>query len=113
MQEEIAKAVTLEEAVQRLSELAASTVTPPDSEKPQPVKIQIEICGSWIWIGGETRIIKEELKNIGCWWSPTKAKWYWRSPETKRYFARGNVSMPKIRDFYGSMPIATDKPKDE
>ena len=48
MQEETTKAVTLEEAVERLRELAATTVTPPDSEKPQPLKIQIEICGSWI-----------------------------------------------------------------
>ena len=109
------KAVIIDDALKRLQELATSTVTPPDSEKakPVPVKITVEICGSWIWIDGETRTVKEELKNIGCWWSPTKEKWYWRSPESKRSFGRGNVSMPKIRDIFGSMQITTDASKDK
>ena len=87
----MAKATTLDEARQRIQTLSSA--------------IDIETCGTWLWLHADrdtTYPIKEELKEIGCWWSKDKQKWYWRDPESKRRYFGGRTSMPKIRARYAS-----------
>ena len=71
--------------------------------------IEIELCGSWLWIGGETRQHKEALKAAGCKWCSKKGLWSWHHPEPgqskKRH--KGN-SMEYIRDHFGSQIIKSD-----
>lgn len=64
--------------------------------------LTIELCGAWLWIGGNTREHKETLKAIGCHWSNNKKLWYWRHPESGRKWHRGNRTMSEIRTKYGS-----------
>lgn len=68
------------------------------------VDVDVELCGSWLWISGDTRPHKELLKGLKCRWSRRKARWYY-CPEKSRkgYFGkRREVTMPKIRLMYGS-----------
>lgn len=67
--------------------------------------LEIELCGSWLWIGGNTREHKEELKAAGCRWSSNKKLWYWHHPEQGRKWHRGNRTMGEIRTKYGSETI--------
>ena len=101
-------AENLETALNRLKTLAKSTIIVEGQEEPQPVKITIEKCGTWLWIGGDTYPVRKELKNIGCRWSPTKSRWYWKHPKEK-FTSHGKVSMPKIRYKYGSEFIETEE----
>jgi len=64
--------------------------------------LEIELCGSWLWIGGNTRENKEELKAAGCRWSNNKKLWYWRHEEDARPWHRGTKTMSEIRFKYGS-----------
>lgn len=64
--------------------------------------LEVELCGSWLWIGGNTREHKEALKAAGCRWSSTKKLWYWRHPEDAHGWHRGNKTMNQIRSKYGS-----------
>ena len=66
--------------------------------------LEIELCGSWLWIGGDTKTNKDKLKELSCKWSPNKKKWYWM-PIDKRHrrYYRGDTSMEDIRDKYGSI----------
>ncbi len=64
----------------------------------------IEICGSWLWVTGATKLHKEILKACSFFWSNTKTAWYWRS-EDKRTFSRGSKSLDDIRATYGSVNI--------
>ena len=64
--------------------------------------IEIELCGSWLWIGGNTKENKYALKAAGCRWSRSKTKWYWRHEEKGCYWSRGKASMSDIRNKYGS-----------
>ena len=43
--------------------------------------IQVELCGPWLWIAGNTDPHAAELKALGCFWSAGKRKWYWRHIE--------------------------------
>ena len=38
--------------------------------------ITIELVGSWVWVSGDTREIKEKLKEIGFKWASKKKMWY-------------------------------------
>lgn len=62
----------------------------------------IELCGSWLWISGNTREHKEELKKAGCCWSNSKKMWYWRHAEDGCRWSRGKKSIDDIRKKYGS-----------
>lgn len=68
-----------------------------------------EQCGSWLWISGDTRPVKDELKAAGCRWSPKKQMWYWKPAGS---YSRGsNASMEYIRAKYGSR-IVTKRDND-
>lgn len=70
--------------------------------------LEVELCGSWLWIGGETRENKNALKAAGCRWSRKKGMWYWHHAENGSRFSRGRYSMDQIRDRYGSVHFATE-----
>ena len=66
--------------------------------------ITIEVIGSWIWLSGETKIIKERLKELGFKWASKKKMWYYgemkgRNPKQK--------SMSEIKSKYGCEIVKT------
>ena len=68
--------------------------------------ITVELCGCWLWVSGDTRAVKEELKAAGGRWSSSKKMWYWRHQEDGAHWSRGRKSMQQIRAKYGSQTFA-------
>lgn len=66
--------------------------------------IEIELCGTWLWITGSTYAHKEALKAAGCKWSSKKKAWYYHSGEYTRKSRKG-YSMDEIRDMHGSKKL--------
>lgn len=66
--------------------------------------INIEICGSWIWVSGNTYGCKSDLKANGFQWASKKKMWYWHDPEEQAR-SNGKTSMDDIRSKYGSETI--------
>lgn len=64
--------------------------------------LDVELCGSWLWIGGNTREHKDALKAAGCRWSNNKKLWYWHHAEDGSHWHRGKRTMSEIRTKYGS-----------
>lgn len=67
--------------------------------------LYVELCGSWLWISGDTRRNREALKAAGCCWAPKKSMWYWRPPEAASRRGRKSASMDEIREKYGSQAV--------
>ena len=65
-------------------------------------EIVVELCGSWVWVSGNTKPHREQLKALGLRWSQNKKQWYWHHEEPGRKWRRGNTSMEEIRRKYGS-----------
>ena len=70
--------------------------------------LTVELCGCWLWIGGNTREHKEELKAAGCRWSNNKKMWYWHHIEEGSKWHRGKRTMSEIRTKYGSQVFTAD-----
>lgn len=64
--------------------------------------LEVELCGRWLWIGGDTMKHREALKAIGCRWSSTKKLWSWHFAEEGDSWHRGRRTMEQIRRKYGS-----------
>ncbi len=66
----------------------------------------IEVCGAWVWVGGETKVHKDLLKSQGFMFSGNKKMWYFR-PKSKKHFFRGKseFSIDEIRNKYGSQKV--------
>lgn len=77
-------------------------------EKIIHLDVEIEICGRWIWVYGNTKPHKEALKKAGFFWASKKKMWYWRPEDAKVRYSTGMTDMNYIRNIYGS-----DKVKDE
>lgn len=70
--------------------------------------LEIEICGSWIWVSGDTKPHREVLKSAGYRWAPKKLMWSFCGGE--RTSSRGKFSMEDIRSKHGSVGVkARDK----
>ena len=70
------------------------------------VNIKTEVCGSWLWISGETWRYKKELgKNgLGLKYASKKQMWYWNDG-TFRKRGKRVFDMNEIRAKYGSVDL--------
>ena len=75
--------------------------------------IDIELCGGWLWLSGETKAVKEQLKAAGCFWAAKKKLWYWRPSDYSCRHNRRTHSMAYIRDKYGSQKVVAKKKAEE
>jgi curved DNA-binding protein CbpA len=64
--------------------------------------ISIEICGTWVWVSGQTRAIKEALKEAGYKWAPKKDGQPWYFAGTPSRNRKRRYSLDEIRMRYGS-----------
>jgi len=60
--------------------------------------ITIEVVGSWIWLSGNTKAIKEKLKELSFKWASKKKMWYYGEMKGKNIKPK---SMSEIKSKYG------------
>ena len=71
--------------------------------------ITIELVGSWIWVSGDTREIKNKLKEIGFKWASKKKMWYFGEMKSKNPTPK---SMEEIKSKYGSETLKSKEKKE-
>ena len=72
--------------------------------------LEIEVCGAWIWVGGDTRTHREVLKKYKFRWASKKKKWSFRPADWKSS-SRGSTSIEQIRIRYGSTTPTNNRKK--
>lgn len=78
--------------------------------------LEIELCGSFIWIGGNTRPVKEQIKAVesesfsNARFAKKKCKWYF-SPLGYKKRGGKKFSMDDIRGKYGSQKYKAEGKK--
>ena len=61
--------------------------------------INIELVGSWIWVSGDTKEIKEKLKELGFKWASKKKMWFYGEMKKRNHKEQ---SLEDIKAKYGS-----------
>jgi hypothetical protein len=64
--------------------------------------IIIEVVGSWIWLSGDTKNIKETLKELGFKWASKKKQWYFGEMKSRNPHQK---SMDDIKAKYGCQTV--------
>jgi hypothetical protein len=77
----------------------------------EPHNIVIEIVGSFVWVSGDTKPVKDQIKAVkvgesykNATWHKTKSMWFF-SPTGYRRFSKGEYAMDDIREYYGSTVV--------
>ena len=68
----------------------------------------IEVVGSWIWLSGETKEIKEKLKELNFKWASKKKMWFYGEMEGRN---PNEKSMEDIKSKYGCETVKTKEKK--
>ena len=66
--------------------------------------IVVEIVGSFVWVSGETKAVKDDLKALGLKYSGKHKAWY-KAPNDYHKKSRNEYTLNDIRGFYGSTVI--------
>ena len=64
--------------------------------------IEIEICGLWAWVGGNTYPVKDAIKAAGFKWASVKKMWYFAGVPARSH---GKMDMNDIREAHGSTKV--------
>ena len=75
--------------------------------------VTIEICGSFIWLGGNTFEHKGEIKRLDAYgvkvgWANKKKMWFLAPPDWKKK-SHKELTMDNIRNTYGSQFVGVGK----
>lgn len=74
--------------------------------------IEIEIIGSFVWLSGDTKPVKDTLKAMGFRYSANKKMWY-LAPAGYHKKSRKKYTIEEIRDNYGIRYRKKNKGKTE
>ncbi len=64
--------------------------------------LEIEICGTWLWLSGNTYKYRDIIKSLKFKWSNSKKEWYFYNGIDEMLKIRGSKTMEEIRKKYGS-----------
>ena len=71
--------------------------------------VTIELIGSFLWLSGNTKQYKDDIKALGFKWSKNKSAWY-LAPVGYRKRSRKDYTMNDIRGMFGSAYVRSDEP---
>lgn len=67
--------------------------------------LDLEICGSWLWVTGRTWLYSKQLKACGCIFASRKKAWCFHESEWTP--KNRKLTLDEIRDLHGSEKIST------
>lgn len=68
--------------------------------------LEIEICGTWVWVSGDTKANKDKLKEGKFRYSGGKKMWYYSPKASPRKFrGKRQYTIGEIRDTHGSKRV--------
>lgn len=62
--------------------------------------LEIDLCGRWIWLTGNTFSYKDIIKGLGFWWASKKKAWYWHKDEDASRNHK-EMSLDEIKQLHG------------
>jgi hypothetical protein len=67
--------------------------------------ISIELCGTWLWITGDTYPVRTELRATGCSYASKKKIWYFHEGPYKK-MSNQELSLEAIELMFGCQVLS-------
>ena len=61
--------------------------------------VEIDLIGTWIWVTGDTKPVKDKIKQAGCMWHSKRGCWYFKIG--KYYKGNSSASLDELAKKYG------------
>lgn len=74
-------------------------------------EVESMLIGTWVWMTGDTKPVKEMLKGLGMKWHSKRIAWYWH-PAGYRSFYNKNASLESLAAHYGASRLANKAKED-
>jgi curved DNA-binding protein CbpA len=71
--------------------------------------VDVEICGVWVWVTGETYPHRKYLKECAFRYGKKKRAWYFHNMKFYRKHGSDDWSMDRIRRTWGSRKVEEDE----
>lgn len=69
--------------------------------------VEVELIGLWIWVSGNTKPYKEQLKKLGFFYKPSKMSW--ACDNGVKAMSRKSHTMQEIKSWYGSSRYSSEE----
>lgn len=70
--------------------------------------LKIELIGTWLWVTGNTRPVKDHLKKLGFKFSGKKQAWYFHEGDYRRWHKKV-FNLDEIRGMHGARDIDAEE----
>lgn len=74
--------------------------------------VHIEVIGCFVWVSGDTKPHKDQLKALGFKWHSKKLCWY-KAPDDYKRRGKKQYAMDEIRNMYGVQYEADGESKEK
>lgn len=74
--------------------------------KLKMTSVNIELIGTWLWVHGNTKPYKDELKKLKLRWHSKRSKWYFRQKTYHRKYSGADFDL--LRNMYGSRQFESE-----
>lgn len=74
------------------------------------VNVDVALVGLWIWVDGDTKTYRKELKGLKLRWHSGRQKWYFQNSK-KRTKYKKNFSFSQMAETYGYKTFKKDDTK--
>jgi hypothetical protein len=68
--------------------------------------VDLWLLGYWVWVGGNTKPVKEKLKELGYSWHGKRLRWYWKPYPGRARSSKESWNNLAMR--YGAREFASD-----
>lgn len=66
--------------------------------------VEIDIIGSWIWLSGNTKEYKDQIKELNFKWAKNKCAWYYHTGSYKKK-SKKNFNLDELREMFESSKV--------
>ena len=72
--------------------------------------VNIDIIGTWIWLSGNTKVYKEQIKELNFRWSNNKLAWYYHTGSFRKK-SKNHYNLDELKEMFDSKKVENEKLK--
>lgn len=72
--------------------------------------VEIDIIGSWLWLSGNTKAYKDQIKELNFKWASNKCAWYYHTGSYRKR-SKKKFNLDELKEMFGNQKVQNEKLK--